>query len=35
MDLRVKQKIINGKKVTGIINENLKEITLFEFEKII
>lgn len=35
MDLRVKQKIINGKKVTGIINENLKEITLFEFEKIV
>ena len=34
MELRVKQKIINGKKVMGIINENLKEMTPFEFKNI-
>lgn len=35
MELRVKSKIINGKKVMGIINENLEEIVPFEFENIV
>ncbi len=35
MELRVKQKMINGKKVMGIINENLKEIAPFGFRNII
>lgn len=35
MELRIKQKMINGKKLMGIINENLKEIVPFEFQNII
>lgn len=35
MELRVKQKMMNGKKVMGIINDNLKEIVPFEFRNII
>lgn len=35
MELKVKQKIVNGKKVMGIIDENLNEIAPFEFKNII
>lgn len=34
MELKIKQKMINGKKVMGIISEDLKEIVPFEFENI-
>lgn len=32
--LKIKEKMVNGKKVAGLINENLKEVAPFEFESI-